>query len=74
MSKYHKRVITYDSHTQNYKISIPELGIEFLADTESSGLIQARKEIEDYCINQSKALKSAKDEENLFGFFGEYEE
>ncbi len=45
MSKYHKRVITYDSDTQNYTVAVPELGIEVLSDTESRGLIDVREEI-----------------------------
>ena len=48
MTDYFKRVITYDPKTQNYKVEIPDLGIYVLSDTEASGLIEIRKELEDY--------------------------
>lgn len=46
MGKYHKRVITYDDKTQNYKIEVPELGLTVLGDTEMGALMDMRKEVE----------------------------
>lgn len=46
MKEYFERRITYDPKTQNYKVSVPELGLEILADTEMSGIVEMRKEIE----------------------------
>lgn len=45
MSKYHKRVLTYDDKSQMYKVSVPELGIEVTSDTEMSALLEARDEV-----------------------------
>lgn len=43
--KYHKREITYDDKTQNFKITVPELGLEVLGDTEMGALLEMRKEV-----------------------------
>lgn len=57
MSNYYKRIITYDDHTQNYKIEIPALGIWVLADTEASGLIMIREELELYAKRIGKVVQ-----------------
>lgn len=43
--KYHKREITYDEKTENFKITCPELGLEVLGDTEMGALLEMRKEV-----------------------------
>lgn len=48
MSRYHKRIISYDKDTQLYRVSVPDLGIEVYADTEVSGIMEVRKEVNDY--------------------------
>ena len=47
MKQYFKRVIEYDPATQNYRVSIPELGLEVFSDTEASGLTAIRQELEE---------------------------
>lgn len=68
MSPYYRRIITYDEHTQNYKVEVPALGLEILGDTESNALQHMREEIEDYVKRQSKLIKenNAKDLDNNF--------
>lgn len=43
--KYHERRITYDEKSQNFKIIVPELGLEVLSDTEMGALLEMRKEV-----------------------------
>lgn len=57
MSKFHKRILTYDSHTQNYKCEVPELGIEALGDTVFTALEFAKEEIEEYAKRIGKTVK-----------------
>lgn len=71
MNKYHKRVITYDEHTQNYKVEVPGLGLEVLADTEASGLIFIREEIEAYIKRQSQIAKTSQLVTSEFEGFGD---
>lgn len=64
--KYHKRVITFDPTTQNFKIEVPELGISILADTEMSAILEARKEV----TVAAKKAKEVKPEWTLPNTFG----
>ncbi len=43
--KYHERRITFDEKTQNFKVTVPELGLEVLYDTEMGALLEMRKEV-----------------------------
>lgn len=45
MTNYHKRVITYDEKTQNFKIECPELSLTVFADTEMSAILSMREEV-----------------------------
>lgn len=72
MSKYYKRILTYDSHTENYKCEIPELSIEVLGDTEVSALVFAREEIELYAKRVGKVVQDTK--QNTLDVYSEYQD
>lgn len=58
MSSYYKREITYDPKTQLYTTSVPELGIEVKTDTEMSGIMEIRKEVQE-AARRPKPLQPA---------------
>ncbi len=65
MQEYFKREITYDSDTQNYKVSVPELGIEILSDTEVGGLVDVRDEVQNYLKNMNPGLHKVEEDADI---------